>query len=92
MPLLRIWPIAAHLHVNPVSNLLQWCAQPYLFKMRQMVGVKRLLARQFTRDHRGKLGHSAPSWSAVEDTFKLLAGTAHAVPWAAAGPPRPIWH
>ena len=71
MPLLRIWPIVVHLHVNPVSNLLQWYAQPYLFKMRQMVGVKRLLARPFTRDHRGKLGHSDQSWRAVEDTFKL---------------------
>ena len=71
MPLLRIWPIAAHLHVNPVSNLLQWRAQPYLFKMRQTVGVKRLLARQFTRDHRGELCHRDRSWRAVEDTFKL---------------------
>ena len=71
MPLLQIWPIAAHLHVNPVSNLLQWRAQPYLFKMRQTVGVKRLLARQFTRDHRGELCHRDRSWRAVEDTFKL---------------------
>ena len=77
---------------NPASNLLQWRAQPCLLKMRQTVGVKRLLARQFTRDHRGELGHRDRSWRAVEDTFKLSgwdnSRRAMGRRWAA----KPIWH
>ena len=46
-------------------------AQPYLFKLRQSTGVKRLLARQFARDDWSTPGPSDQGWSAVEDTLKL---------------------
>ena len=37
-------------------------AQPYLFKLRQSVGVKRLLARQFARDDWSTPGPSDQAW------------------------------
>jgi len=46
-------------------------AQPYLFKLRQTVGVKKLLTRQFARDDWSTPGPSDQGWSAVEDTLKL---------------------
>ena len=42
-----------------------------MFKLRQTVGVKRLLGRQFARDDWTTPGPSDQGWSAVEDTLKL---------------------
>ena len=46
-------------------------SQPYLFKLRQTAGVKKLLARQFARGDWTTPGPSDQGWSAVEDTLKL---------------------
>ena len=46
-------------------------AQPYLFKLRQTVGVKRVLERQFALDGWTTPGPSDQGCSAVEDTLKL---------------------
>ena len=56
---------------EPFIAELEGRAQPYLFKLRQTVGVKRLLARQFARDDWSTSGPSDQGWSAVEDTLKL---------------------
>ena len=45
--------------------------QPYLFKLRQTGGVKKLLMRQFARKDWTTPGPSDQGWSAVEDTLKL---------------------
>ena len=45
--------------------------QPYLFKLRQTKGIKRLLQRQFERDDWTLPGAADQGWSAVEDTVKL---------------------
>ncbi|MFZ3141275.1 transposase [Polaromonas sp.] len=56
---------------EPFIAELESRAQPYLFKLRQTPGVKRLLARQFARDDWSTPGHGDQGWSAVEDTLKL---------------------
>lgn len=56
---------------EPFIAELESRAQPYLFKLRQTQGVKRLLARQFARDDWSVPGPSDQGWSAVEDTLKL---------------------
>ena len=56
---------------EPFIAELEARAQPYLFKLRQTVGVKKLLTRQFARDDWSTLGPSDQGWSAVEDTLKL---------------------
>ena len=56
---------------EPFIAELEDRAQPYLFKLRQTTGVKRLLARQFARDDWSTPGPSDQGWSAVEDTLKL---------------------
>jgi len=56
---------------EPFIAELENRAQPYLFKLRQTVGVKKLLARQFARDDWSTPGPSDQGWSAVEDTLKL---------------------
>ncbi len=45
--------------------------QPYLFKLRQTKGIKRLLQRQFERDDWTLPSAADQGWSAVEDTVKL---------------------
>jgi hypothetical protein len=56
---------------EPFIAELESRAQPYLFKLRQTQGVKRLLERQFARDDWSTPGPSEQGWSAVEDTLKL---------------------
>ena len=46
-------------------------SQPYLFKLRQTSGVKRMLMRQFARKDWTEPGPSDQGWSAVEDTLRL---------------------
>jgi hypothetical protein len=56
---------------EPFIAELEERAQPYLFKLRQTLGVKKLLTRQFARDDWSTPGPSDQGWSAVEDTLKL---------------------
>jgi len=56
---------------EPFIAELESRAQPYLFKLRQTKGVKRLLERQFARDDWSTPGPADQGWSAVEDTLKL---------------------
>jgi hypothetical protein len=56
---------------EPFIAELEDRAQPYLFKLRQTVGLKKLLTRQFARDDWTTPGPSDQGWSAVEDTLKL---------------------
>jgi hypothetical protein len=50
---------------------LETRGQPYLFKLRQTGGVKKLLMRQFARKDWTTPGPSDQAWSAVEDTLRL---------------------
>ncbi len=45
--------------------------QPYLFKLRQTSGVKKLLLRQFVRTGWTTPGPSDQGWSAIEDALQL---------------------
>ena len=56
---------------EPFIDELEKRNQPYLFKMRQTSGVKKLLMRQFARKDWTTPGPSDQGWSAVEDTLKL---------------------
>jgi hypothetical protein len=56
---------------EPLIAELQGRAQPYLFKLRQTAGAKKLLARQFARDDWSLSGPSEQGYSAVKDTLKL---------------------
>jgi hypothetical protein len=56
---------------EPFIADLEKRGQPYLFKLRQTGGVKKLLARQFARKDWSTPGPSDQGWSAVEDTLKL---------------------
>jgi hypothetical protein len=56
---------------EPFIAELENRGQPYLFKLRQTGGVKKLLVRQFARKDWSTLGPSDQGWSAVEDTLKL---------------------
>jgi len=56
---------------EPFIAELEKRGQPYLFKLRQTSGVKRLLMRQFARQDWTTPGPSDQGWSAVEDTLKL---------------------
>jgi hypothetical protein len=56
---------------EPFIVELEKRSQPYLFKLRQTSGVKKLLMRQFARKDWTIPGPSDQGWSAVEDTFKL---------------------
>lgn len=56
---------------EPFIAELEDRAQAYLFKLRQTAGVKKLLARQFSRNDWSTPGPSDQGWSAVEDTHKL---------------------
>jgi len=56
---------------EPFIVELEKRGQPYLFKLRQTSGVKKLLMRQFVRKDWTTPGPSDRGWSAVEDTLKL---------------------
>ena len=56
---------------EPFIDELEKRNQPYLFKLRQSSGVKKLLQRQFARKDWITPGPSDQGWSAVEDTLKL---------------------
>ena len=56
---------------EPFIAELEGRAQPYLFKLRQTTGVKKLLGRQFGREDWTTPGPGDQGWSAVEDTLKL---------------------
>lgn len=56
---------------DPFIAELEQRGQPYLFKLRQSAGVKKLLTRQFTREDWTQPGPSDQGWSGVEDTLKL---------------------
>ena len=56
---------------EPFIAELEERGQPYLFKLRQTAGDKKLLTRQFARTDWSTPGPSDQGWSAVEDTLKL---------------------
>lgn len=56
---------------EPFIAELEERSQPYLFKLRQNAGVKKLLTRQFAREDWSSPGPSDQGWSAVEDTLQL---------------------
>jgi len=56
---------------EPFIAELEKRGQPYLFKLRQTAGVKKLLMRQFVRKDWATPGPSDQGWSTVEDTLKL---------------------
>jgi hypothetical protein len=56
---------------DPFIIELEDRSQPYLFKLRQTSGVKRMLARQFARQDWTMPGVRDQGWSAVEDTLRL---------------------
>jgi hypothetical protein len=56
---------------EPFIAELETRDQPYLFKLRQTKGIKRLLQRQFEREDWTLPGAADQGWSAVEDTVKL---------------------
>ena len=62
---------------EPFIAELESRGQPYLFKLRQTAGVKKLLSRQFARDDWSTPGPSDQGWSAVEDTLKLSGWDKH---------------
>ena len=62
---------------EPFIAELEERGQPYLFKLRQTAGVKKLLARQFARDDWTTPGPSDQGWSMVEDTLKLSGWDKH---------------
>jgi Transposase DDE domain group 1 len=62
---------------EPFIAELEEPGQPYLFKLRQTAGVKKLLSRQFARDDWSTPGPSDQGWSAVEDTLKLSGWDKH---------------
>src|ERR1019366_3013594 len=56
---------------EPFIAELEMRGQPYLFKLRQTSGVKKLLMRQFARKDWTTPGPCDQGWSAVEDTLRL---------------------
>lgn len=60
---------------EPFILALEERKQPYLFKLKQTPGVKKLLSRQFSRDDWSTPGPTDQGWSAVEDTLKLSGWT-----------------
>ena len=53
-------------------SALEAIGQPYLFKLRQSAGAKRLVQRQWTR---GDWCHVGPGWDACEDELRLTGWT-----------------
>jgi Transposase DDE domain group 1 len=56
---------------EPFIAELEKRGQPFLFKLRQTGGVKKLLMRQFARKDWTTPGPSDQGWSAIEDTLRL---------------------
>lgn len=56
---------------EPFIAELEKRGQPYLFRLRQTAGVRKLLMRQFVRGDWTTPGLGDQGWSAVEDTLKL---------------------
>jgi len=56
---------------EPFIAELEACNQPYLFKLKQTTGVKKLLTRQFAREDWITPTPSDQGWGAVEDILKL---------------------
>jgi hypothetical protein len=56
---------------EPFIAALERRHQPYLFKLRQSTGIKRLLASQFSRLDWCQPGPSDQGWSAIEHTVQL---------------------
>ena len=56
---------------EPFIAELETRGQPYLFKLRQTSGVKKMLMRQFSRKDWTTPGPADQGWSAVEDTLRL---------------------
>jgi hypothetical protein len=54
---------------EPVMAELEVLEQPYLFKLRQTAGAKKMIERQWSRADWCALG---PGWEAVEDRLKLM--------------------
>jgi hypothetical protein len=62
---------------EPFIAQLEERSQPYLFKLRQSAGVKKLITRQFARDDWSDAAAADQHWSAVEDTLKLTGWDKH---------------
>lgn len=60
---------------EPFIAELEQSHQPYLFKLKQTAGVKKLLTRQFAREDWSTPGSADQGWSAVEDSLKLSGWT-----------------
>jgi len=56
---------------EPFIAELEKRGQPYLFKLRQTGGGKKMFVRQFNRKDGSVSGLSDQGWGAVEDTLKL---------------------
>ena len=56
---------------EPFIAELEQRDQPYLFKLKQTPGVKKLLSRQFAREDWCTPGPADQGWSAIEDTLRL---------------------
>jgi hypothetical protein len=56
---------------DPFIVKLEEQGQPYLFKLKQTAGVKKLLERQFNRDDWSEVKSGDQGWSAIESTLKL---------------------
>lgn len=62
---------------EPFIAQLEERGQPYLFKLRQSAGVKKLISRQFARDDWSETSAADQHWSALEDTLKLTGWDKH---------------
>jgi hypothetical protein len=62
---------------EPFIAHLEERGQPYLFKLPQSAGVKKLISRQFARDDWSQAGAADQHWSALEDTLKLSGWDKH---------------
>jgi hypothetical protein len=62
---------------EPFIAQLEARGQPYLFKLRQSAGVKKLITRQFARNDWSQAHASDQHWGAVEDTLKLSGWDRH---------------
>jgi Transposase DDE domain len=62
---------------EPLIAQLEERGWPYLFKLRQSAGVKKLITRQFARDDWSQTSAADQHWSAVEDTLKLSGWDKH---------------
>jgi hypothetical protein len=56
---------------EPFIAHLEERGQPYLFKLRQSAGVKKLISRQFAKNDWSETSAADQHWSALEDKLKL---------------------